>query len=424
MKSFFTSLATNALLAVLALAQAPHYTVVDLGTLPGGTSSMANYVSNSRLIGGNAADAAGTQQAILWAGPFRINLGTRGLNSGIFGINDSGQIAIQAEIPTRDPNQENFCGYGTGLECIAVLWQRGLAIPLPTLGGNNATIGNINAKGEIPGVAENNVLATDCPKGKLPNGNGPQVLNFEPVVWGPKPGTIRELKRLPGDTVGVALWINDNSQATGASGTCANTEPPPFTAGAHAVLWDADGTPHDLGNLGGNSGGTGLAINNKGQVVGASSKTNGSTLSNGTGAFLWTSAHGMQDLGTLPGDTASGALMINDPGDIVGISLDASGNPRAVLWHNGVMGDLNDLAPSSPLFLIFPSAINSRGEISGFGATEKGDLHAFLAVPDNRPPDRAAENAEARAPLTDDVRKLIRERLPVSPLGLRPKEPR
>ena len=424
MKSLFTSLAANVLLAVLAPAQPPRYTVIDLGTLPGGSSSMANYVSNNRLVGGNAADAAGTQQSILWAGPFRINLGTPGLNSGIFGINDSGQIAIQAEISTRDPNQENFCGYGTGLECIAVLWQRGLTIPLPTLGGHNATIGNINAKGEIPGVAENSVLALDCPKGKLPNGNGPQIFNFEPVVWGPKPGTIRELERLPGDTVGVAIWINDNSQAVGASGTCANTEPPPFIGGAHAVLWDAGGTPHDLGNLGGNQGGAGLAINNKGDVVGASSKTNGSTLNNGTDAFLWTRAQGIRDLGTLPGDTASGAVMINDSGDIVGISLDANGNARAVVWNNGVIGDLNDLAPTSPLFLIFPSAINSRGEISGFGATKNGDLHAFLAVPENRRDDRAAQKPEARATLSEEVRKLIRERMPVSPFGLGPIEPR
>jgi probable HAF family extracellular repeat protein len=253
---------------------------------------------------------------------------------------------------------------------------------------------------------------------------GPQSFDFEAVVWGPKPGDIRELRPLAGDTVGVAIGINDSGQAVGASGTCANTTPPPFAGGPHAVPWDADGTPHDMGSLGGNGGGIGLAINHKGDVVGAASRTVNSSLSDGTDAFLWTSAHGMQDLGTLPGDTASGAVMINEPGDVAGLSLDASGNARAVIWHNGAIRDLNDLAPNSPLFLLFATAINSRGEISGFGATAKGDLHGFLAVPDHSAASRGAENSEVRESLTEDVRKLIRDHLPLGAFGLRPRESR
>jgi probable HAF family extracellular repeat protein len=46
------------------------------------------------------------------------------------------------------------------------------------------------------------------------------------------------------------------------------------------------------------------------------------------------------------------------------------------------MSGLNDLvAGKSCLFLLFGAAINSRGEIVGFGATEQGDVHAFLATP-------------------------------------------
>jgi len=126
----------------------------------------------------------------------------------------------------------------------------------------------------------------------------------------------------------------------------------------------------------------GLAMNNQGQVVGASSLNDKATPGNGTHAFLWTSAAGMKDLGTLPGDTASGGMGINDAGDVVGTSFDANGNPRAYLIHNGVMSDLNDLVVgNSPLFLLFGAAIDSRGEIVGFGATEQGDVHAFLATP-------------------------------------------
>jgi len=250
MRTILTSITAGSFLAMLAMAQPPRYSVIDLGTLPGGTSSSANALNNNRLVGGNAADADSIQQNMLWWGPLRIKIGTPGLNSGIFGVNDGGLASVNAEISKKDPNDENFCAFGTGLECLAFLLQGGALIQLPTLGGNNATIGNINNQGEIIGAAENSTRDQECPTTVLANGGGPQVLDFEAVVWGPKPGQIRELKPLPGDTVGVALWINDKSQAVGASGTCANTEPPPLAFGPHAVIWDADGTPHDMGNLG------------------------------------------------------------------------------------------------------------------------------------------------------------------------------
>jgi uncharacterized membrane protein len=234
MRTILTSIAAGGLLATLAMAQTPRYTVIDLGALPGGASSSANALNDNRVVGGNAANAAGTQQSILWWGPLRLPLPTPGLNGGIFGVNNSFQGSINAEISTKDPNNENFCAYGTGLECVVFLMQAGGAIiQLPTLGGNNATVGNINAKGEIIGAAENSVRDPDCPSTVLSNGAGPQVLDYEAVVWGPKPGAIRELQPLAGDTVGVALWINDNGQAVGASGSCANTQPPPIAFGPH-----------------------------------------------------------------------------------------------------------------------------------------------------------------------------------------------
>jgi probable HAF family extracellular repeat protein len=211
----------------------------------------------------------------------------------------------------------------------------------------------------------------------------------------------------------MALSINDNSQAVGASGTCANSVLPPLSFGAHAVLWDADGTAHDLGNLGSKVINVASSINNQGQVAGISSVNDQATPAQGHHAFLWTSAAGMQDLGTLPGDVASVGTMIGDAGDVVGESDDASGNPRAILWRNGVMHDLNDLAPGSPLFLLCSLAINSRGEIAGFGATENGDIHAYLATPSNAAASESLSAESRPATLSEDVRKLVRERLPV-----------
>jgi probable HAF family extracellular repeat protein len=383
MKPFFNSIAAGALLAGFAIAQPqPRYTVIDLGTLPGGSFSQPGFLSDNGLVAGMSTISDGTQHAVLWGSGLKMDLGKPGLNSYAFGVNGRGQVIIQGESSEADPNNENFCAYGTGRKCLAFLWQRGVLTPLPTLGGNNATVGPINSRGEIAGVAENSTRDPQCPPGLSPSGTGPQILDYEAVIWGPGQGEIRELHPLSGDTVGLAVWINDNGQAVGASGTCANSSLPPLAFGPHAVLWDKDGSAHDLGNLGSTKLNMALSINNQGQVVGLSSLTPESSPFFGTHAFLWTRTEGMRDLGTLPGDVVSVGSGINDKGQIVGPSFDADGNPRPYLWQNGVMTDLNTLVPAnSPLYLLWAAGINARGEIAGFGVNHSGDVHAFLAIP-------------------------------------------
>jgi probable HAF family extracellular repeat protein len=251
-------------------------------------------------------------------------------------------------------------------------------------GGVNASFGGINNQGEVSGYAETKTRDPKCPSGVALNGTGPQVLDYEAVIWGPGKNEIRELRPLPGDTVGVAFWINDKSQAVGMSGTCANTAIPPFATSAHAVLWE-NGSVTDLGNLGGTAnpaqlaiGNTAYAINNQGQVTGVSALS--STTAH---AFLWTWETGMRDLGTLPGDILLG---INNRGEVIGNSATSAGpmaNPHPFLWKDGVMVDLNTLIPAgSPLLLLTAAAINDRGQITGFGVTSEGDVHAYLATPD------------------------------------------
>jgi probable HAF family extracellular repeat protein len=389
MKTILTSIAAGSLLTALAIAQpAPRYALTDLGTLPGGKFSQATGIDNKGLITGVSTVADGTQHAVLWQGGKIKDIvapGFEGPNSSAFGSNESGLVGIQAESSVKDPNDENFCAYGTGLKCLPFLWKDGVLTPLATLGGNNASIGQMNSRGEVPGLAENNIRDPECLPGVAFTGTGPQVLDYEAVIWGPGPGQIRELHPLPGDTVGIALWINDSGQAVGISGRCGNTVIPPLAGGPHAVLWENDGSVHDLGNLGGGTGdattvtgNVALAINNQGQVVGASPLPNPT----GSTAFLWTKEKGMQSLGTLPGDVTSGAVAINDGGQAVGVSFDAKGSPRAVVWQKGVITDFNTLVPAdSPLFLLFSTAINSRGQIVGFGVTSTGDTHGFLATP-------------------------------------------
>jgi probable HAF family extracellular repeat protein len=406
------SLALTLCAAAQAQNAAPRYVIHDLGALPGGGFSLPGTVNDAGVVAGFSVASDGLQHPVLWVGGQILDLdhsGDHGLNTQAFGINSLGRVSIQTETSAYDPNGENFCLYGTGRECVAAVWQGGRFISLPTLGGNNGTVGNVNSFGQIAGVAETAVSDPSCAF-LLPN----QKLLFRAVIWGPDLRSVRQLPLLKNDTVSFALWINDKGQAVGGSGACSNTQPPAPAYGSHAVLWEADGTPVDLGNLGSATLNAGIGINNLGEVVGASSLRDDATLSNGNFGFLWTRQHGMKNLGTLSGDTASAALAINDSGEIVGVSTDPAGNNRAAYWHNGRPVDLNtQVAAGSNLYLLFAAAINNRGEITGWGVdTSTGEIHTYLAVP-NRMHDGTIPAVQFDSPaiaprdIPDEVRQRV-----------------
>jgi probable HAF family extracellular repeat protein len=418
----------------------PHYMVTDLGTLPGGNFSQAEYVRQDGLLAGVSAVADGTQHAVLWFDGAIADLAGKdaaGLNSVAYDVNQLGQVTVQGEIATKDPNTENFCSYGTGLECRGFVWQNGVLTQLPTLGGNNASLEGINNRGEMAGYAENNNRDPDCPTKMAVNGTGPQILDFEAVVWGPKAGQVRELHPLAGDTVGAAIWINDKGQAVGISGNCGNTLIPGFAVAPHAVLWDEEGVAHDLGSFGGTVNTTLLGVGNGAYVINNRSQVAGVSAFPGNQiyhAFLWSKESGIRDLGTLKGDIYSAGLGINDRGDVVGGSLDMNDNPTAYLWHNGVMTDLNDLVQKdSPLHLLVSFWINDAGQIAGFGVTSAGDVHAFRADPCDPGHSNTAwckctddTNGATKKPavvLSDNARRLLQQHLRVGFFALQPAGP-
>lgn len=393
----FTSMISISALGLLAgmgtpiqLDAQPRYNVTDLGPA-GSPFAQATWLNDYGLVTGLGTAADGTQHAIVWYWGTITDIskpGLQGPNSSAGGVNNYGQVIGAAETSSKDPNTENFCGYGTTYQCLAFLWDSGVMTALPTLGGTNATVGAMNNMGQVVGMAENSHRDPSCRPGTAVNGTGPQVLDFEAVMWGPSPGQIRELAPPAPDTVGMAYGINDSGQVVGATGLCGNTVLPGFAAAPHAVMWDADGTVHTLPNLGGSApdttvlgpGNLAFAINNHGIIAGQSALSNNTTFH----PVLWQDEI-IADLGVLPGDLVGASLDLNNRGDVVGASVSApgpaTGNPRAFLWQNGVMTDLNTLVPAdSPLYLLTAFAINDSGDIVGFGATEDGDLHGFLAT--------------------------------------------
>jgi probable HAF family extracellular repeat protein len=224
--------------------------------------------------------------------------------------------------------------------------------------------------------------------------------------------------------VAIANGINDFGQVVGTSGSCGNTVGGGFEAGPHAVLWEPDGSVHDLGNFGGTVntgmlavGTTAWAINNRGMVAGQAALKGNKTFH----PFLWTRQTGMMDLGVLPGDLVGAGLNMNNRGEIVGASVSApgpaTGDPRAFLWKQGSMMDLNDLVPAdAPHYLLTAFGINDEGAVVGFGVTDAGDIHGFLATPTNGSGfgdgDAVVSKGRVRpAALSDESRKFIRRHL-------------
>jgi probable HAF family extracellular repeat protein len=249
--------------------------------------------------------------------------------------------------------------------------------PLPTLGGNNGFATSVNDRGQIVGWAENTVHDPTCVL--------PQVLQFEAVIWGPRDNQIQQLPPYGSDSVGAATGINNHGQIVGISGICQNAVG--NQSAKHAVLWQND-MPMDLGNLGGTAWHTPMAINDSGVVVGFSDLAGDQGGSDPNfHAFVWMQPGPMRDLGTLPGDAISQALGVNARGQIVGVSYAAGfATPRAFIYQNGHMVDLNTLAPNSPVYLQVGGDINDAGVIVGQGCLPADcaagtSFVSFIAVP-------------------------------------------
>jgi uncharacterized membrane protein len=374
-----------------AAAQGP-YTLVDLGVV--GPAGGPNHIVNNGVSVGTIQGPDGNDHAVIYFNQHIIDIskpGLGGANSLGNGNNLSGEVVGGANIAKVDPQNEDFCGFQSlGIptataSCRPYLWWNGQMTALPTLDqnhGNNGIAAAINDLGEVAGAAEN--TTPGCPT-QNPAASLNQYYQYRPVLW--RGHAIEELATVGGDPVGTAVAINNHGEAAGTTGTCGayNLLLSYYMNPLHAVLWERDGTPTDLGSLGGDAGSAmGNAakdINSFGHVVGYSSLPDDATVN----AFLWTRKSGkMKALAPIPGAANSIAIALNDSDVVVGSSIDSTFTTlTATVWKHGVPTDLNTLIPAnSSLYLIFGCSINSRGEILGLATNPAGTVyHAYELIP-------------------------------------------
>lgn len=327
--------------AVAAPAFAVDYTLMDLGLLPGYTSSRGAAISQNGQYAAVTNSRASDSKAARWFGGSQTNLGTLGGNDSFaYGVNNLGTVVGQAELASG--NGHAF--YRT---------TGGAMVDLGTLGGNFSDAKGINDAGVIAGTAF--------------NAGG----SFRMVRW--VGGVIQNLGTL-------GNGINRNNDVVGAFDVAGG-------GGERNMLLYRDGVGLvDLGRPGGYTGATGLALNDNRDVVGFGSQ--GSAIR----ALYKRDGEAITILGGLGGVDAR-ARGINSSRQIVGWAWvdENANNAEAVLWEDGgsairlVERTLN----GAGWRLTDALGINDAGQIVGVGRFE-GETRAVLLNPVPEPATVAA----------------------------------
>lgn len=175
-----------------------------------------------------------------------------------------------------------------------------------------------------------------------------------------------------------AYEINNASQIVGDLGVFTSA---PGEVNQQGVIW-AHGTWRGLGTLPGGTYSAARAINEAGDVAGWSGLNyRGPTVANATHAYLHRDGR-MIDLGAPRGAFSTYGHDLNDAGWVVGRSETLVGEvPRAFLYADGTMYDLNDLL-KDPIDGALGSAegVNERGQIVAWGYAG-ATLRGYLLTP-------------------------------------------
>ncbi len=322
-------IAATIAVAVAAAAQARPLTVTNLGTLAG--SNSAGYKVNMGAVAVGASDMYTAQpRGFRWAaGVGMTSLGST--TRAAHNISNTGIIVGVGEV--------------NGLSS-AFAWQYGSLTTLSVPGGfmgmtypNRAAFG-VNNAGDVVG----DMFGVNGSAG------GPGSVG---VIWSGAP-----------TGQGWTLWgAGIPLPLTHAAEINAFRVVAGYNGGMAATYNVQTGTYTALGTLGGGAS-QAHAINNMGRVVGCAQTANGQWQ-----AFIWSPGAGIANLGAAAqlGAFQSVAWDISENNIVVG-EFNAGNSPRAFVWNNGVMIDLNTLIGANSGWVLEQAfGIGGTGIIVGKG---------------------------------------------------------
>jgi probable HAF family extracellular repeat protein len=345
--------------------------MMDLGHL-GGHNSNASFINASGHVAGVSTTASWQSHPFFWSpATGMVDLfGSANLQySGLIGLSPSGNVA--GNVWTSSGLQAFFWSAATGM------------VVLGDFGGRNTYAQAVNDSGHVIGTSYSDTgiahaffwsVATGMVDLANPddtrsnaiglNNSGQVVLTHNTptgqshaFLWSAATGMQQPLAEPEGGSSYV-IGINDAGQVAGTTISASYLN--------QAAIWNADGSLHELGDLG---GGYSYAryLTPSGKVLGSSYTASGEFH-----IFLWSSGGAMVDLGI--DSNSSYPQSINDAGQVVGYSW--NGNQRAWFWsaQTGRV-NLNTLYRYSYSSAV---AMNATGQVVGTSVTPSEETHAFF----------------------------------------------
>jgi probable HAF family extracellular repeat protein len=328
------------------IASAQPYTIQALPAVNGAPESRAYGINDSGQIVGYTVDAGGVSHAVIWdngVGSELPYISNDHRESEAYRINNSGQIAGKA----RDAGGLMHAAY----------WDSSGVTDIGTLGGLTSFAMDINQAGVVCGSADG--IAGTGSRG---------------FTWTLAGGIVDQGGTVPGPQGRAGFnGINNGGTLVGTGYRLFN----PFKA---IMRRPGDPMPIEISPPGQFSTGMALGVNDAGTIVGYQNPGSGgahAAIFNGDGTYI--------DLGAL-GLTDSQANDINEAGVIVGDAFgdDGQGNflAKAFVYTGGQMTDLMTVIPAGSGWteLFAASGINELGQIVGAGVYN-GEIRAFVMTP-------------------------------------------